>query len=310
MDESQFDGLAKRLAGFRFSRLTAMQGLLAGVLAGVSGAVLPTAESKAARRGGKHRARRKGRPERQKKPARGRGRNERAGVQAEKKNKKKCPRGLTRCGSGCANTASDAANCGGCGATCAAGQSCQGETCTCNGERCSGCCDGTICQSGTSEARCGSSGIACLACGEGETCCNGACRHLSTDVDHCETWGNACCTPTACAARGKNCGALDDGCGGTLLCIPADDDSRCWVLAGGEDPFSPAARIRVGDDLSISVNEQLVAKDDDGQLSEAGPFVFPAEPGDSLRIVATDVGAGARELGRSTCGAPAAAGGN
>lgn len=161
----------------------------------------------------------------------------------------------------------------------------------------------------------------------------------------------ACCTPTTCAAQGKSCGALADGCGGTLqcgscaepktcggggkpgvcgctratcaagecgqrpdgcggmlTCIPASDASRCWVLAGSADPFGPDARIRVDDDLSISVNGQVVAKDDDGTAGEVGPFIFTAQPGDSARVVATDVGAGWRELGALYLGL--ASGGN
>src|SRR5262249_18032620 len=30
--------------------------------------------------------------------------------------------------------------------------------------------------------------------------------------------GTSTCTPTTCAAQGKNCGTINDGCGGTLAC--------------------------------------------------------------------------------------------
>src|SRR5258705_13690709 len=31
-------------------------------------------------------------------------------------------------------------------------------------------------------------------------------------------FNNKCCTPTTCAAQGKNCGKISDGCGGMLDC--------------------------------------------------------------------------------------------
>lgn len=70
-----------------------------------------------------------------------------------------------------------------------------------------------------------------------------------------------------------------------------------WVLAGEADPNGPNAHIRVDDDLTISVNGRVVAEDKSGTFTEAGPFVFAARPGDTLRVVATDVGAGWHELG-------------
>jgi hypothetical protein len=79
---------------------------------------------------------------------------------------------------------------------------------------------------------------------------------------------------------------------------PKPASCRVWVLAGAEDPNAPDAHIRVDDDLTVSVNGQVVAKDDNGMFTEhAGPFVFSAQTGDQLRIVATDVQAGAHELG-------------
>jgi hypothetical protein len=103
------------------------------------------------------------------------------------------------------------------------------------------------------------------------------------------------CTKATCAAG--ECGQRPDGCGGTLTCIPASDTHGCWVLAGSADPFGPNARIRVNDDLTVSVNGQVVARDDDGHPSEVGPFIFPAQPGDELRIVATNAEGDTGELG-------------
>lgn len=71
-----------------------------------------------------------------------------------------------------------------------------------------------------------------------------------------------------------------------------------WVLAGAAEFNGPDAHIRVDDDLTVSVNGQAIAKDDNGKFTEfAGPFVFSARPGDELRIAATDVQAGFHELG-------------
>ena len=42
---------------------------------------------------------------------------------------------------------------------------------------------------------------------------------------------NVCgCTPTTCAAQGKNCGTIPDGCGGTLNCGSCTSPDTC----GGE----------------------------------------------------------------------------
>lgn len=71
---------------------------------------------------------------------------------------------------------------------------------------------------------------------------------------------------------------------------------RVWVLAGEADPNGPDAHIRVDDDLTVSVNGQVVARNNDGQFSEVGPYIFSAKAGDQLRIVATDVGPGWHEL--------------
>ncbi|MFN8593841.1 MAG: hypothetical protein U0031_20465 [Thermomicrobiales bacterium] len=70
-----------------------------------------------------------------------------------------------------------------------------------------------------------------------------------------------------------------------------------WVLSAAADPNGPDAHIRVDDDLAVSVNDRVVAEDKSGTFTEAGPFVFSAQPGDTLRIVATDVQGGWHELG-------------
>jgi hypothetical protein len=45
----------------------------------------------------------------------------------------------------------------------------------------------------------------------------------------------ACCTPTTCAAQAKNCGQVDDTCGGTLTCGSCTPPQTC----GGGQPGVP-----------------------------------------------------------------------
>lgn len=148
---------------------------------------------------------------------------------------------------------------------------CTPTTCAAQGKTCGALAD-----------ECGGS-LQCGSCPEPKTCGGGG------------TPGVCGCTKATCAAQ--ECGQRPDGCGGTLTCIPAGDTTRCWVLAGSTKPFGPNGRIRVDDDISVFVNEQLVAIDNDGRAGEVGPFVFAAQAGDEVRVVATDVGAGWRELG-------------
>ena len=71
---------------------------------------------------------------------------------------------------------------------------------------------------------------------------------------------------------------------------------RRWVLTGKADPNGSATQLRVDDDITIFVNGLVVARDDDQEFSEVGPFTFSARRGDQLRMVAIDTGAGWYEL--------------
>jgi hypothetical protein len=153
----------------------------------------------------------------------------------------------------------------------------------------SSCCTPTTCAAegktcGTIADGCGGT-VECGSCISPQTCGGG----------NPGTPGVCGCTKATCAAG--QCGQPAEGCGGTLDCVPAVESNSCWALAGSADPFGPDARIRVDDDLSVFVNGQVVAQDDDGRFSEVGPFIFSAQPGDQLRVVATDGQAGWRELG-------------
>ncbi len=81
-----------------------------------------------------------------------------------------------------------------------------GNECTVSGDRAA--CDGTsvrFCQDGTRRT------LDCAALGFA-SCRAGACSPCAADAGACG------CTRTTCAFEGKNCGAISDGCGGTLDC--------------------------------------------------------------------------------------------
>src|SRR5205823_8468457 len=55
------------------------------------------------------------------------------------------------------------------------------------------------------------------------------------------------CTPTTCAAQGKNCGTISNGCGGTLTCGSCTAPQTCGggvanVCGGGCTPTTCAAQ--------------------------------------------------------------------
>ncbi|WP_174464801.1 hypothetical protein [Myxococcus sp. CA039A] len=83
-------------------------------------------------------------------------------------------------------------------------------------------------------------GIPDGATGNAESCngqdddCDGAIDEGSSGIegDVCQVdVVQACCEPTTCQAQGKNCGALADGCGGTLNCGTCPSGQSCG--AGG-----------------------------------------------------------------------------
>lgn len=96
-------------------------------------------------------------------------------------------------------------------------------------------------------AHCGACGNACAA---DLACCDGACVTTVENPAHCGACGNVCtppqtcggggkpgacgCTPTTCAAQGKNCGEIADGCGGTLDCGECEESDQ--TCGGGGTP--------------------------------------------------------------------------
>lgn len=110
---------------------------------------------------------------------------------------------------------------------------------------------------------CVSTGGACP--GSTETCRNGSwsgvcsappeiCNGLDDDCDSSIDEGGVCrmdslactCTPTTCAAQGKNCGSIPDGCGGTLNCGTCGSNQTCTsnVCVASCTPTTCAAQNR------------------------------------------------------------------
>jgi hypothetical protein len=70
-----------------------------------------------------------------------------------------------------------------------------------------------------------------------------------------EASADACvpCTPTTCAAQGKNCGSIPDGCGGTLTCGSCPSPQTCGgggtpnLCGGGSPPTGDPILVGAGD---------------------------------------------------------------
>ena len=106
-------------------------------------------------------------------------------------------------------------------APCNDGNACTApDVCTagvCVGGPALGCNDGNVCTTDTCAPATGCvhtpNTLACNdgnPCTSGDACAAGAC--VGTPIPGCT------CTPTTCAAQGKNCGTILNGCGGTLTC--------------------------------------------------------------------------------------------
>ncbi|AFE07234.1 branched-chain amino acid ABC transporter2C amino acid-binding protein [Corallococcus coralloides DSM 2259] len=123
------------------------------------------------------------------------------------------------CGSipdGCGGTL----DCGSCGtgATCTnnvcTGQTCAHSECTTGGALTKSCssCANTVCNA---DSYCCTTAWDSICVSEANQLCGSTCS------------GGGSCTPTTCAAQGKNCGSIPDGCGGTLNCGTCASGSTC-----------------------------------------------------------------------------------
>lgn len=117
------------------------------------------------------------------------------------------------------------------GPQCAAGQACVEETCVCNQGSCPGCCDGTTCLPGDSDATCGAAGLGCEACEPGETCTDGVCTRCNA-----MTCPDGCCSANRCYLASRDtCGVGGNAC---HFCSPvgADGCSRTGACLCGAGP--------------------------------------------------------------------------
>jgi hypothetical protein len=215
MDETQFDNLARGLAGLR-SRRSALKTLLGGALGGA--AVLVGAGTAGAAK-----------PANPGKPSK----------------PDCCPADApTLCDLTCTPTPTDASNCGACGNVCQGGKICVGGACTCPSGQTD--CAGTCVDKLSDVNNCGACSHVCPAgnnltatcvqgvCGSCTPCADG-CTGLDTDPNNCGACGNVCrsgaCVSGACVVPASCTNQIQDGtesdvdCGGT--CAACADGKRC-----------------------------------------------------------------------------------
>jgi hypothetical protein len=146
-----------------------------------------------------------------------------------------------------------------------------------------------------------------------------SCGNIEELKDDCEgsqvCFGAACCTPATCAGLGRECGAWDDGCGGTLDCPACDGSKLCregvcrtviFVKAdasGACDGISWANAFTVVQDALDAAAEgievwiargQYVRKGSNAEVArlKQGVRVFGGFAGTELRLEERDLGAG------------------
>ena len=73
----------------------------------------------------------------------------------------------------------------------------------CGVESCAGCCQGTVCNTGTSDSKCGRNSAWCAACSGGQTCQSQACEFMCGDGVCAKMWNETCSTcPVDCGFCG------------------------------------------------------------------------------------------------------------
>ncbi|HEY5957179.1 MAG TPA: kelch repeat-containing protein, partial [Polyangiaceae bacterium] len=111
-------------------------------------------------------------------------------------------------------------NCG----SCASGQTCAQNTCTTTVDACSH----SPCSSGAKlVASCNT--CAQTVCGTDSYCCNSAWDSIcvSEAKSMCGATCTPTCTPTTCAAQGKTCGSISNGCGSSIDCGTCPSGQTC-----------------------------------------------------------------------------------
>lgn len=96
----------------------------------------------------------------------------------------------------------------GTGRACKEGQECASGQCTCTQRSCGGCCNGTECEPGTTNALCGAAGLACEACAAGQDCHDGVCSNCTPQL-----CPDGCCSANTCVPRKlSTCGVDGRAC--------------------------------------------------------------------------------------------------
>src|SRR5207248_2581 len=94
--------------------------------------------------------------------------------------------------------------------------SCVPTTCAAQGKNC-----------GSISDHCGGT-LSCGSCSSPETCGGGGTSNVcggGTAID--AGTSDLTCVPSTCASKGKNCGSISDGCGGTLSCGSCSSPETC-----------------------------------------------------------------------------------
>jgi hypothetical protein len=183
-----------------------------------------------------------------------------------------CPAGLVDCGGICVDLMTDFNHCGGCkqacpwgltnecvagacvcgkeNAPCDNGLNCVKGACTCvAGGFCKGCCQGDTCVpvgSGQSATKCGSGGLPCKVCDDGNDCTRDTCLANGTCGKVPEPPGTSCddslyctvndsCSGGTCGGKPRDCSSLDDECNDGICIeskkgcvqVPKPDGTSC-----------------------------------------------------------------------------------
>ena len=141
---------------------------------------------------------------------------------------------------------------------------------------CSGCCSGSKCELGTSDALCGKKGAACVACPGGNSCQGGKCEVKCGDGVCAGGWSfeSECSCPEDCGLCAGCCswavcesGTSADSCGkkGAECGNCAADDQSC---------VSQQCQCQCGDGMCCDSETCSTCPDDCGEcLSEGGVFI-------------------------------------
>ena len=194
-----------------------------------------------------------------------------------------CRTGTNRCGTGCADYASDRRNCGGCGQACAASQVCvatgsdggvgSGPVGKCECQQGTVPCEGRCVATATDPSACGGCGTSCATnqvCEQGQckgsctlgvsTLCGASCVDTSADVGNCGGCGLTC-------QAGQKC--VSGGCTSDVV-VACFSTGQVTGLSASSLQRGPLADLGTGPAALATMNGVLLAADGiDRKLNQA-----------------------------------------